>query len=85
MVLDTGSNLSIIKPNANKSFYPCDKSHENDFKNCRINRFVLLPGQQPEDFYVQNLNLPFDGIIGSDYIQNHKIFIDSHKKIIYFC
>jgi hypothetical protein len=85
MVLDTGSNLSIVKPNANKVFYPCEESHINDFKNCRINKISVFPNQKPEDFYVEDLNLPFDGIIGSAYIQNHKIFIDSAKKVVYLC
>ncbi len=85
MVLDTGSNLSIIKSNADKVFYPCEAEHDNDFKNCRVNKVSLFPNQKSEDFYVQDLNLPFDGIIGSAYIQNHKIFIDADKKVIYLC
>jgi predicted aspartyl protease len=85
MVLDTGANISVIKPNANKVFYPCEESHKNDIRNCRINKIAIFPNEKPENFYVEDLNLPFDGIIGSGYIQNHKIFIESSKNIVYLC
>lgn len=87
LVLDSGSTVSLIKPAyASKNLLPCDESHVHDFKNCRIDRIRLFSDQKSQDFYLLPMNLSFfDGIIGSTYIQNHKIFIDSFNKLVYLC
>ena len=86
MVLDTGANISIINPkNTNKTLYYCNKDHINDFKNCKIDKIALFADQKPENFYVRSFNLPFDGFIGSTYLLNHRVFIDSFNKTVYFC
>jgi hypothetical protein len=90
LIIDTGSNLSYLMPGKSpQSSLPCNNKYAKEIDNCHymktkvFNSFHNYIGK--ETFYISNMQMPFDGIIGATFIQHHDIFIDSYNRFIYIC
>ncbi len=87
LVLDTGANVSILKPSALKSKHTCSKSKselaycgEKEFRNLKT---LNGKGLRTQKFIlVEMRGVTFDGILGGDFFAHHLVVFDLvHRKL----
>jgi len=85
IVWDTGANKSIIKTTS-KIFAGKTSCESNNDPSCyfETTTFIVSDKQLPKTkFSIQKDELPFDGMIGSDFIEDHKVFFDFKNNVLF--
>lgn len=74
LLIGTGAGLSIFKP------YSCERFSKISRKH--INETTLIPfnSDDPHKAYFCNLDIKFDGLIGSDFLEHYKCVIDYNSR-----
>jgi predicted aspartyl protease len=89
LIIDTGSNLSYIKSKKlNQRLLSCDNHYAKEIDNCHQATLKLFSEDGyvgSENFYVSNMYLPFDGILGETFIKKYSLIINSYNKKLYLC
>ena len=90
MLIDSGAGISIFKEHVAKNYYN-QRLPENvtiqgiTNEKLLIKESVLIPFTQnnPHKVYVYNLDIEFDGILGSDFLEHYRCILDyDAKKLI---
>lgn len=88
LLIDSGAAISILKPLEFLKNYKLTPENLNVFgineSPITISYSITLPTfLKPQKFYVHNINTPFDGILGLDFLTNNKCALDFEFRCLF--